>query len=201
MSALEIPTHPSKRPTRAELIASETHGKHFVFWMDITADNRRDYLAALEAAQRERDLQEYLSKNPIILAQAVGGGHGRWVIPQFRFGSNLVADFVVGERHSFGYEWLLVELESPKTKMFTKKGDPTTALTHAIRQIEDWRSWIRKNIDYVSRPTENGGLGLIDIHDSAKGLILTGREKEITSDTHERRRQMCLDNGISIHTY
>ena len=39
-----------------------------------------------------------------------------------------------------------VELESHNAKSFTKKGDYTKELTHAIKQIIDWRSWISDNI-------------------------------------------------------
>lgn len=180
---------------------TETHGKFFVWWDDISETDWENYRNALESANREQDMQNYLEQNPNILVHTVGGGHGRWVIPQFQLGSNYVTDFVVGEKHSFGHEWLLVELKSPKAKMFTKKGDPTAQLTHAIRQIQDWRAWIRKNLGYVGRKTVDNGLGLIDIHDSTSGLILIGRDTDNDGKNNERRRQMCIENRLRIHTY
>lgn len=198
---MKLPIRKTRRPTRKQIMKTETHGEYFVWWDRITKAEWENYLDALESARREQDMQTYLERNPKILVHTVGGGHGRWVIPQFRFGSNHVADFVVGEKHSFGHEWLLVELKSPKAKMFSKKGDPTASLIHAIRQIQDWRSWIRKNIDYVGRQTAENGLGLIDINDSTSGLILIGREADNDEKNNERRRQMCIENRLSIHTY
>lgn len=74
----------------------------------------------------------------MLLAQIVGGGHGRWVIPRQRLGAEHVTDFLVGEKSSIGFEWLAVELESPKARMSRKSGDPTQTLNHAVRQITDW---------------------------------------------------------------
>jgi hypothetical protein len=47
----------------------------------------------------------------------------------------------VGEKSSLGYEW--IELESPILRMFNANGDPSKYLTHAIRQILDWRAWLK----------------------------------------------------------
>jgi len=49
--------------------------------------------------------------------------------------SEHVADFVIGEKHSFGFEWQAVELENPLRPMFNKNGDPSQYLNHAIHQI------------------------------------------------------------------
>ena len=85
--------------------------------------------------------------------------------------------------------------------MFTKKGNPTKALTHAIRQIQDWRAWLKRNYDYASRERNKRGLGLVDIDSNIPGLILIGRRNSIDPSTHELRRQMVQDLNIKIHTY
>jgi hypothetical protein len=133
--------------------------------------------------------------------QHLGGGHGRWVIPQKRMGAEHVPDFVIGDRHSFGFDWQMVEIESPSAKVFTKSGDPSKTLNHAIRQITDWRSWLKRNQDYASRRREENGLGLVDIASDVKGLIIIGRRANIASSTNERRRQLCSDLKIDIHSY
>jgi hypothetical protein len=95
----------------------------------------------------------------------------------------------------------VVEIESPKAKMFTKAGDPSATLNHAIRQVQDWRVWLKRNQDYASRPQLQNGLGLTDIDLNAKALILIGRRIETDASTHERRRQMCSDLSAEIHSY
>jgi hypothetical protein len=77
----------------------------------------------LQTPTTERAVQSVLEEHPVLLARALGGGHGRWVIPQKRLGAEHVPDFIVGEKSSLGYEWTLVELESPRRRMF-KKPEP-----------------------------------------------------------------------------
>lgn len=89
----------------------------------------------LQTATTERAVQSVIEEHPVLLARALGGGHGRWVIPQRRLGAEQVTDFIIGEKSSLGYEWTLVELEGPSQRMFRQNGDPSQALSHAIRQI------------------------------------------------------------------
>jgi hypothetical protein len=137
----------------------------------------------------------------MLLARLLGGGQGRWVIPKQKLGSQYVTDFVIGERSSIGFEWYAVELEGPRAKMYTKAGDPTGKLTHAIRQIQDWRAWLQRNQNYAARNRSENGLGLTDIVSDVPGLILMGRRNEIPANTEERRRQMGRDLNMKIHSY
>jgi len=173
----------------------------FVFWDKISSSDINGFRKALDSATRESDMQAHIEANPIMLIQHLGGGHGRWVIEQKRLGAEHVPDFVIADRNSLGYEWQVVEIESPKAAMFTKAGDPSSKLNHAIRQIIDWRSWLKRNQDYASRIREKGGLGLIDIDSNVKGLIIIDRRNRIDDSTQERRRQLCIDLNIEIHTY
>lgn len=175
--------------------------EHFVEWDEITQVQIEDFHYCLNSASNERDMQAYLEKHSYFMIQHLGGGHGRWVIPNKRLGAEYVPDFVIGEKHSLGFEWQVVELESPKAVFFTKNGDPSKVLNHAIRQITDWRSWLKQNQGYASRPKEENGLGLIDIDSSVKGLIILGRRSDIDSTTNERRRQLGSNLNIDIHTY
>ena len=79
----------------------------------------------LQTATVEREVQSVLEDYPILLARALGGGHGRWVIPQKRLGGECVPDFIIGAKSSLGYEWTLIELESPRGRMFKRNGDPS----------------------------------------------------------------------------
>lgn len=80
--------------------------------------------------------------------------------------------------------------------------DPQTQyLNHAIRQITDWRAWLKSNQAYASRPRSENGLGLTNIDSNIKGLILIGRRATIDSETNARRRQLVQDMNIEIHSY
>ncbi|AMV42291.1 Shedu anti-phage system protein SduA domain-containing protein [Paraburkholderia caribensis] len=156
---------------------------------------------ALDSAKREEDVQQFLQANPKYLIQHLGGGHGRWIIPKQRLGAQHVTDFMIGERDSMGFRWQAVELESPLAKMFTKSGNPTAQLTHAVRQIQDWRMWLASNQNYAARDRGEHGLGLTEIHPDVEGLIIMGRRGTESDDTRRLRRQMGRDAKIEIHTF
>lgn len=161
-----------------------------------------DQLAqAIEPGCTESSAQKILEKFPYILAQYLGGGHGRWVIPQKRLGSEFVTDFLIGERNSGGYLWHAVELESPQVPLFTKKGDPSQHLTHAYRQITDWRNWLVHNQNYAARPRSQNGLGLSEIRSDLHGMIIIGRRSNYDSLNNPRRRQFSADWRTEIMTY
>lgn len=85
--------------------------------------------------------------------------------------------------------------------MFTKTGDPSRQLTHAIRQIQDWRAWVASNQAYASRTRRDNGLGLQDISPNLPGLILIGRRQATDPGTNTLRRQMMADLRIEIRTF
>lgn len=149
----------------------------------------------------EHAVQAALEECPILLVQHLEGGHGRWCIPKARLGAEHVPDFLIGERSSEGYEWQAIELESPRARPFTRAGDPSAVLTHAVRQIQDWRAWLQHNQSYASRPRAESGLGLTDIVADLAGIIYIGRRAAFDPNTNARRRQMKLDLGIRIRSY
>lgn len=178
-----------------------THSDKMVDWLDNSTNDRRKVSRCLSKATCEAHMQAFLQRNPRCLINHLGGGHGRWVLPQFRLGSEFVADFIIGEKHSFGHEWQLVELECPTKKMFNKSGTPSATLNHAIRQIEDWRNWLLTNQNYAARAARDGGLGLTDIVGQCSGLILLGRRRDLSDETNARRRQMMRTLNMQIRTY
>ena len=115
----------------------------FVPWDVITRNEIAAFESALDGARRESDIQRFLEAHPLFLTQQISGGSGAWVIPQKRLGAEHVTDFMIGRKASGGLEWYAVELERPKAKMFTKTGNPSADLTHALRQISDWRVWLK----------------------------------------------------------
>jgi len=42
-----------------------------------------------------------------------------------------------------------MEIERANSALYTRKGDPTAFLTHAIRQVQDWKRWVNANREYV----------------------------------------------------
>ena len=136
----------------AERLAKDPLRDSFVWWDDVTPQHVAALRRATEQAKEEADMQRFLERNPRMLVQRLGGGHGRWVVAHPRLGSQHVPDFVVGDQDSTGRHWLAVELEGPQRPMFNRSGDPSRYVWHAIRQIVDWRLWLEFNRDYAARP-------------------------------------------------
>jgi hypothetical protein len=168
----------------------------------ITAENAAAYEAALAAAEDESAMQRALEGSPCLLVQHLTGGAGAWVIPKKRLGSEHVTDFLIAEQDSGGFVWYAVELERPQAKIFTVKGDPAAPLTHALRQINDWRSWLSRNPDYARRPRHQSGHSLTDIEAELDGLIILGRESDLDlGKTGSLRKRLERDNRVKIRTY
>lgn len=184
-----------------EWLESHPLRDHFVHWDVATSDQVEHLKLVLGTATNERDLQVCLERNPVFLIHQLRGGHGRFVIPQVRLGSRYVADFIVGEASSLGYEWYLVELESPTARPFRRDGGQSAALTHAIGQIQSWRTWLGRNRDNASRPRAQDGLGLVDIEPSPDGIILIGRRAGFELEQADIRRRLKEQSRISVRSY
>lgn len=148
------------------------------------------FRSLLDVASSESPLQKYLEANPSLLALDVGKTH-----PQFRLGEEYVADFVL-ERADQRY--VFVEIESSVHALYTqsrnpKNRKPSAALEHAIQQVEDWQSWIARNLRYLDDKLP--GIGLVEY------WVVIGRKPE---DRTERRKLMHKQqnlHGIRILTY
>ncbi len=143
---------------------------------------------ALDAAADEEDLQRFLSDNPVFLEPAFAR-----VWPKLPLGAH-VTDFVF--QRATG-EYLVVELEHPRKKLFTKRGVQSAQLTQAIDQVLDWRRYIEDNLTTVQRE-----LGLENITPNPKSMIVIGRARDLAG---ENRRKLATLAGqwpnLRILTY
>lgn len=67
------------------------------------------------------------------------------VFREINFGGELRCDFAWLNDNSDGPEWVLVEVEKPKMKLFTQKNEPTSELNHAIEQVKSWERYFDEN--------------------------------------------------------
>jgi hypothetical protein len=137
--------------------AKKTLDDFWVPWVDIPPEDVDKFRQVLETAAGEAEMQVFLEENPQFLCQHLPAARGYFVIPTKRLGSEHVTDFLLGEDTPHQRTWHAVELERPQAPLFTRRGDPAAALTHAMRQIDDWRNWLSRNRDYASRAAELSG--------------------------------------------
>ena len=172
-----------------------------VLWDRISTEEVAALGELLDSNPKELEMQKFLEANAKFLVQALGGGHGRYQLSQKKLGSEYVPDFLIAEMSSIGMAWHAVEIESPQVKAHRKDGLQTSKLTQSIGQINDWRNWLRDNLDYARRPKDQNGLGLIGIDDRIPGLILIGRRVEFPERFNQTRSILRDREQILVHSY
>lgn len=149
----------------------------------------------LNDAVDERPMQTFLASHPFFLECLLPPGRDAWCWDRPRFGSESIPDFLLCTRNSTGFEWVMVELESPAVTPLTQAGLPTAKLREAQGQIQDWRIWLRDNIAYARTQ-----LGFRDLTAEARAVIVLGRRPAI--DLKHAKKWRELSNGSTrIMTY
>ncbi len=94
----------------------------------------------------EVKLLEVLKQYPILFYELYSRHFGPCpCFCEVSFGGELRCDFCWLNDNSDGPEWVLVEIEKPRMKCFTQKGEPTSDLNHAIEQVKSWDRYFSKN--------------------------------------------------------
>jgi hypothetical protein len=75
---------------------------------------------------------------------------GSQLYSKIALGTQHEIDFVWCDPTSSGAEWHVAEIESPSARLFTKAGNPSHSLTHALTQVRDWQNWIGQHAEYAN---------------------------------------------------
>src|SRR5262249_26043706 len=107
-------------------------------------------------------------------------------------GTEFRIDFLV-QRPDGSY--VLVEIENPQATLFTRGGDFSVSINHALRQVEDWQEWIEANLPTVER--DFPGIR------APEAWVIIGRDRAL-ADTEKRRlvrRNINMRGRVVIRTY
>ncbi len=99
----------------------------------------------------EETIHQFLAKNVVIFS-LMYPANKLW--SKFRLGTAYTTDFILVGRectNDIRPRVTMIEIERSDKKIFTVKGDPAAILTHAVRQVQDWKQWVSANRDYVAR--------------------------------------------------
>ena len=101
---------------------------------------------ALENADNERQIGAYIKQN-LWLISVLNEHSWNCVVPkaEFNIGGQYRADFIILSACSGYWNCVLIEMQSPKDRIFLKKGEPAKGLREALRQVQDWKMWIEAN--------------------------------------------------------
>ena len=163
-------------------------------------------------SSKEEILQQYLEQHKKILIAAFGQPEWvyNFVLPKFKFGSDYISDFVVFTGQSYSYWIKLIELEPSTSQVFTKQGDYAQRLNHAIKQVDEWSDWIKRNEPYfrdcLQKALQKEYPSFSETLDYTRRFIVSskiviGRRATLSVDDNKRRAQEYEKSNLDIITY
>jgi hypothetical protein len=143
-----------------------------------------------DTSLNELEYHSFLKKTPGIFLTFL---ESYLVVSKLKLGSDYETDFVVIEEgYSDGTIYELIEIESPHTKLFDQKGNPTTKLNTALQQIRDWKRFLANNKNEFKKifPTTSTKV----LKDSKlRFKIIIGRRSEDLEHLEKRRQIVELE--------
>ncbi len=107
----------------------------------------------LNKSEKEEEVHQYLKNNSSLL------GITSLIKPisKFKLGSEYIPDFVIRETIE---GCIFIEIEKANLRLFKRNPEieKTQELNHAIQQIDNWRSWISQNYDYLKKHLPDVGI-------------------------------------------
>ncbi|WP_445989685.1 Shedu anti-phage system protein SduA domain-containing protein [Chromobacterium haemolyticum] len=120
--------------------------------MCFNIEDVRNGLDAAFSGNSEVDLLSTLKGNSFLFYHLYSRKYG--IQPNFSevsFGGGLRCDFCWLNDNSDGPEWVLVEIEKPKLKLFTAGKKPTAEFNGAIEQVRSWSRYFHLNPSEMRR--------------------------------------------------
>lgn len=133
------------------------------------------YRNLIDKGAAEPDFQKFFEENSVFLHPRT-----KETFPKKSFAGENYPDFVLvlGDGSC-----ILVEIEAPKMKLYTKKGDPTAELTHAEEQIRRYLKFAKEEKGFLRKR----GLRELTV-ENVTGLVVIGsalsQEEKSKLDVH-----------------
>ena len=154
----------------------------------------REYQALLDAKSAEQQVHDFLAGRSYFFNGELRMFGASPLYSKVRLGSDFEVDFAWFDTGSSGAEWRFVEIEAPSRPMFTKSGQPSSWLNHALQQVRDWHTWIHENLDYARK--------LMPYVEYPLAYVVVGRRSDLTSTSAKRLKRLCYEHRqyAQIHT-
>jgi hypothetical protein len=149
--------------------------------------------ALLDSQAPEERVHQFLAQHTYFFNDFLRLYSATVVYSKVKLGSQHETDFAWFDSASSGPDWCLVELEGPAYPMFTKSGEPSARLSHAIQQVRDWNTWIHRHLDYARR--------LFVQIEYPLGHVFVGRRSELTPTARERLRRLSYEHRAHLHIH
>lgn len=102
----------------------------------------REQLEKARANSSERELLQLLKENSFLFSELFSRHFGiQPIFSEVSFGNNFRCDFCWLNDNSDGPEWVLVEIEKPRARLFNQNNEPSAELNHGIEQVKSWQRY------------------------------------------------------------
>jgi hypothetical protein len=148
-------------------------------------DAIREFSALLDKPAEESQIQFFLENHSYFFNRIIRLSGASPLLAKIALGSDYEVDFACFDAGSCGPEWHFIEIESPKHSLFTKSGDLSAPVNHAIQQVRNWQTWVDENLNYARKTFPH----II----YPRGYVFIGRRSELTIALREKLRKINYD--------
>lgn len=157
-----------------------------------------------------RDNKYYHIIGSIIWGLSINiGNHGAYLFPEFQLGNSYKADYLLMGRSSGGFEFILIELESPYGNISLKDGQLGAEFRDGISQLEEWKRWLPSNYSSFGenlRKYKNPAFDLLEefyVLDMSRFhyVVIAGRRTDFKDLTYIIKRERKKADDIDIIHY
>ena len=143
----------------------------------------------------ESDLHRFLADHAGLFF-----GQESVVISRADLGSDYEVDLVIaGDEASYGIDYTFVEIESPRTPPYTRSGDPSARLSHAIQQVLNWKAWLKRHRGHVRKFFPSEYFGWEEFINLSFSIVIGRRTSPRTATA--KRNVFAREMGIKIHSF
>lgn len=173
-----------------------------------TPELKQAFLDMLDNHNNENDIQRFLEEHTEMIPLPFLENHGlndNAIITKFKLGSEMVTDFAYLTKCSDYWNFVLVELEDSRKKLFTENKQRvlfSAEFNNAYDQITAWKAYVEQNRERLLCQTEKIRIPLTSNPVRFKYVLIIGRNKEKEHSEHKRSMfaQKSTDD-IKVMTY
>lgn len=170
--------------------------------------NASFYNMLKDPSKNENDIQQFMEHHSELIPLPFLCGHFLHftaVISKFKLGNEYITDFAYLTKCSDYWEFVLMELEDPKKKLFTEDKENiyfSADFNHAYDQITSWKAYVEVNQNSILQKIEKLRVPLEYNPVRFKYVLIIGRNNEKLNFEKRTRMfaQKCNDS-IKVMTY
>jgi len=153
---------------------------------ELTMRQIKEFERLVESELREEDYQRFLADHLVFIDPLASE-----VIPKQKLGLEKTTDYAVRRSDN---EWILVEIEKPQNRIFTKDDNFTAEFTHAFGQVIEFLEWVDTNAAYART--------LMPAISSPKGILIIGRRKALSRKQEAKLKRYRINSqSVEVLTY